>query len=213
MQFLENLKTIVLRLSNAVCKKRKPFAENANDLQKTQTALGSEKIYVRWKVVNNTYEAFLDNIKMYVLFSVKVNTWIWQLGNDTYYERGYAATKDICMKYAILINKYYQQWDADNPTALYFEHISWKPDFANGYIGLSVEHEFWVSPIDEVTHETISTTDTNLWRYDIYYRNNIKSVRSGVAKNQSIARRACVRAVDALIKYPELGHLVQPLED
>jgi len=145
---------------------------------------------VTWKTDNNTMTTTIKNITMHVSFHPTNKNWVWQLGNDVYYERGFANSELIAKQYVLSACNQYYEYDKKYYNNVFFVDAIWKNDSNNGQTGEWGEYDFWISPIDDI--------EKGLLRYDIYHHTSTKSVRSGVARNMEIARYACIRAVTLL---------------
>ena len=56
---------------------------------------------VTWKTDSNTMTTTIKNITMHVSFHPTNKNWVWQLGNDVYYERGFANSELIAKQYVL----------------------------------------------------------------------------------------------------------------
>jgi hypothetical protein len=169
----------------SVCEKCKQFAKNANCLQNSQNRIA-------WRKQNNVYTAIVRGTKMQVIFSQKINAWVWQFGDFHFYERGYENSHEEAMSIVSTTNTQYIEWDKSNADQMYFFDSSWKQDAQNGFICNFGQYDFWIAPIKE--------DDVELWRYDVYHYTSTKSVRTGVTKSQYQARRCCIRAAQTIAK-------------
>ena len=190
MQFIFGMWDFVKTKMETLCEKRKQFAKNANTLQKTQTALQSNKTDIKWHKVERAHVANVGELLIQVLTTAN-GKWAWQLGNHIYYERGFAESFEQATQFVEKISLQYNEWDKQNNT-LFFIDVLWKSDTANGYTGAWHNYEFWVSPIDDIQQ--------GVWRYDIYHDIGVRSVRYGVAQSANQARNACIRAVSIMMK-------------
>lgn len=140
-----------------------------------------------WKEVNGVTIATVNKLRLHVLYVVKKREWVWQLGNDNYYERCVAKSKEIAKEQVANTAMKYQEWDLKYKNAQYFTDVVWKNDKSNGQIGEYGYYDFWISPINDI--------EQGLWRYDIYQHDSTKSSHYGVTRSLNDARNACIRAV------------------
>jgi len=180
---------IVFWLSNAVCEFRKSFAKIANRLQKSQTALESSKTapLFSWRKRASVQIAYAHRMKLHVVYAKSVDTWMWQIGNEFFYERGSAASEDDAKQSVVQICNAYHRWEMMH-AAQFLTTIVWR-QVKQDYVGTGQGYDFWISPLDETNR---------LWRYDIYFTTDTKSVRSGVTRSLPLAQRACVRAITTI---------------
>jgi hypothetical protein len=176
---------------DAVCKKCKSFANNAINLQKMQTASESLKSKVIWRKNRNVYTAYKHGMKMHVLFVSKTNDWMWQIGNNMFYERAHVSSHDTAVKEVLAVANGYREWDGKPLYDMFSIDVSWQKDANGGVIGSWQDFDLWIAPVDDMPVPS-------LWRYDIYRANDTKSVRSGVARSQFDARKFCVRSTYVL---------------
>lgn len=171
---------------NVLIKTIKVFASNANTL----TVLKSPFI-TNWKEKNNIFTASYAGMTMHIVFSSKINLWIWQIGNYEYFERGQSESFEEAKSHVESVCLFYLSWESKNDKELYFSDVIWHSDNNNGYTGSWGDYDFWLSPLTTEEHN-------NLWRYDIYKSNETKSIQSGVTRNINIARKSCIKIVQML---------------
>lgn len=130
------------------------------------------------------------NMTMHVA-PTKTKQFVWQLGNDRYFERGYVNSEEDAKLFALQACLFYIKWDVNNVQKSFFTDEIWKSDNSDGFIARWSDYDFWISPI---------TSDANgsLWRYDVYRDNETKCIQSGVTRDLDIARSACIRIVEML---------------
>jgi len=140
-----------------------------------------------WKKEQNVMTTKIKDITMHISYNSAKQNWVWQLGNEVYYERGFAESESLAKQYAFSACNQYSAYDKKYYNNVFFVDAIWKNDNNNGQTGEWGEYDFWISPIEN-----------GLLRYDIYHYASTKSVRSGVARNMEIARYACIRSVTLL---------------
>jgi hypothetical protein len=152
---------------------------------------GSQSFYqIEWTERDSVMIATFNDIRLHVLYVTKKEEWVWQLGNDDYYERCVVDSKEIAKESVVITAIKYHEWDLKHKNTQYFTDVVWKNDKSNGQLGELGSYDFWISPIDD--------TEQGLWRYDIYRYDSTKSSQYGVARSLNDARNACIRAVFAL---------------
>lgn len=152
---------------------------------------GSQSFFsITWKEIDGVMIATVNDMRLHVLYVVKKEEWVWQLGNDDYYERCVVESKEMAKEQVVNIAMKYHEWDLKHKNTQYFTDIVWKNDKSNGQVGEFGYYDFWISPIDEMEH--------GLWRYDIYRYDSTKSSHYGVARSLNDARNACIRAVSVI---------------
>ncbi|MFN9108499.1 MAG: hypothetical protein ACK5XN_00245, partial [Bacteroidota bacterium] len=124
-------------------------------------------------------------MKMHVLFVSKTNDWMWQIGNNMFYERAHVSSHDTAVKEVLAVANGYREWDGKPLYDMFSIDVSWQKDANGGVIGSWQDFDLWIAPVDDMPVPS-------LWRYDIYRANDTKSVRSGVARSQFDARKFCV---------------------
>ena len=156
--------------------------------KRTQQAILSWQFSnITWKKEKHTMTTTLKNLTVHVSYNPSKQNWVWQLGNDVYYERGFAESELLAKQYAFSASNQYSAYDKKYYNNVFFVDAIWKNDNNNGQTGEWGEYDFWISPIED-----------GLLRYDVYHYTSAKSIRSGVARSMEIARYACIRSVTLL---------------
>jgi hypothetical protein len=145
-----------------------------------------------WKEKNKIFTTHLAGMTMHVVYSQKTNSWVWQIGNNEYFERGQSSSFDEAKNHVKSVCMFYLTWEKKHSQELYFSDTIWQSDNNDGYTGSWSDYDFWISPL--TTEE-----NDNLWRYDIYKANETKSIQSGVTRNLNIARKSCIKIVQMLL--------------
>ena len=182
---------------DAVCRKCKSFAESAIHLQKMQTASESRKTNVVWRKHRNVYIAHLHELKLHVLFVAKTNDWMWQIGNDMFYERAHVVSYEHAIREVVDVAHFYHEWERKPMYEMFMVDVEWKKESSGGVIGSWQDFDMWVAPVNDMPVES-------LWRYDIYVSNDTKSARSGVARSMFDAKKSCLRSMYALSRNKNL---------
>lgn len=159
------------------------FAYTAN----TSNSVFNESTII-WEQKNSILTSKYLHMTMHVAPS-KNKTFVWQLGNDKYFERGFFENIEDAKEFVLKACVFYIQWEKNNLQKSYFTDGLWKTDNNDGFVATWGGYDFWISPV------LTETTDT-LWRYDVYRDGETKCIQTGVCRDMDYARNACIRIVE-----------------
>ncbi len=148
----------------------------------------SNQSSIRWEQNKSIFTSKYLHMTMHVAPS-KNNLFVWQMGNDKYFERGFSNSIEEAKEFVINACMFYIHWEKINVQKSFFADNIWKTDNNDGFIAAWGGYDFWISPIESEQTE-------KLWRYDVYRDGETKCIQTGVSRDMDVARNACIRIVE-----------------
>ena len=94
-----------------ICNFCMQFLISAKKIKTNQILSSWQFSNIKWKKEKNTMTTTIKNMTMHVSYNSVKQNWVWQLGNDMYYERGFAESESLARQYAFAACKQYSIYD------------------------------------------------------------------------------------------------------